>query len=771
MGIANDRERLLTVPARWRWRADIAACLILLILWAAFFWRFLTPVEADRVSLAEGDFSGQFVAFGAYQAARLWGGEVPLWDPYNNGGLPFLADTQAAVFYPPRLLTVALTGLTGQWTYHALELEMMGHVLAGSFFMYWLMRRMTAGRAGSIPGALAAALTWSYGGFMTGYPPLQLALLEAVIWAPLIVLGVYEATRDGRFCWHWLVLSGAALGLSVMAGHSQTNFFLGWLLVVFLAYRVYACRLNWKVFVSGVMLAVGLAAALALVQLLPAYEYLQHATRIAYGFDDKSNGFPIQDVIQLIFPRVLSVWSPLYVGIVGVALAGIAIWRRISGRGFWGGVALIGLLFSFGGNAALYGLVYNFIPGLRLFRGQERAAMLIALSLSILVGLGMTALADSQFRRDAAALRILRRALTALAAVTVFATLVAFVLWLGPARDLYSNSLGALAFSMLMAGLALVTVLWFALRPADGWRQAAIIGLIVFDLFTVGWGSLLVDPVAGSERLLRPPVTDIAVEDGAVPPARVDGQRGVLDNHGTLWGIPDIRGISPLWLQGPYTIIGQKFPNTLAWELFSVRYVFSDWQELPVPGAIVAEGADRFGPVNAHLLADPRPFALLMDDVASVDSDEFAYALLADPRFDPRHSIILDSRMGVALPDNLSADGMARVTAFVPENIEIALDGLNGPAVLSIALPQYPGWRAEVDGRETPILRAYGALSALIVPEGARIVSLIYDPLTFRVGAAISLAAWGGLLLFALWMLFRRYLQTRPSPAKGDHDV
>ena len=89
------------VQAFKRRRADLVAGAILVTLWAAFFWRFLTPVVVDQVSLPAGDFSGQFVAFGAYQAERLWQGEVPLWDPYNNGGLPFLADTQAAVFYPP----------------------------------------------------------------------------------------------------------------------------------------------------------------------------------------------------------------------------------------------------------------------------------------------------------------------------------------------------------------------------------------------------------------------------------------------------------------------------------------------------------------------------------------------------------------------------------------------------------------------------------------------------------------------------------------------
>ena len=64
----------------------------------------LTPVAADQASLAKGDFSGQFVAFAGYQYDRMTRGEIPLWNPYNNGGLPFIADTQAAVFYPPRWL-------------------------------------------------------------------------------------------------------------------------------------------------------------------------------------------------------------------------------------------------------------------------------------------------------------------------------------------------------------------------------------------------------------------------------------------------------------------------------------------------------------------------------------------------------------------------------------------------------------------------------------------------------------------------------------------
>jgi uncharacterized membrane protein YfhO len=50
----------------------------------------------------------------------------------------------------------------------------------------------------------------------------------------------------------------------------------------------------------------------------------------------------------------------------------------------------------------------------------------------------------------------------------------------------------------------------------------------------------------------------------------------------------------------------------------------------------------------------------------------------------------------------------------------------------------YPGWRAFVDGSETPILRANVALSAVPVRANAKQVDLIFDPWSVKVGIAIS---------------------------------
>jgi uncharacterized membrane protein YfhO len=54
----------------------------------------------------------------------------------------------------------------------------------------------------------------------------------------------------------------------------------------------------------------------------------------------------------------------------------------------------------------------------------------------------------------------------------------------------------------------------------------------------------------------------------------------------------------------------------------------------------------------------------------------------------------------------------------------------------------YPGWKAIVDGREAPLLRADYALVAVALAPGAHEVRIVYDPASFRTGAWLSLAGF-----------------------------
>lgn len=740
---------------RWA-NADSLAVLVLVAIWLLFFWRLFTPIEADQASIKKGDFSGQFVAFAAYQYQRFAAGEVPLWNPYNNGGLPFIGDTQAAVFYPPRLLTIGLSSLAGGWSYHALELEMTLHVLACSLFMYLLVRRMTLAQRGSPLGAFIASVIFSYGGFMQSYPPLQLALLEAAIWLPLAVLGIHEATRSDRMRWPWLLLTGLAFGMSWMAGHPQTSWFMTYLLTAYLVYRGYQQRYRWQTMLAGVIAFGVLGGALAAVQLLPGVEYLMHTARTGLGFDAKGNGFPFQDVIQFIFPSIVSQWSPLYVGLVGLVLAAIALWRRLPTSLFWGIVALVAIVLSFGKNSPIYAFFYNVLPGLRFFRGQERGALLVTFSLALLAGIGAAHLVNWEKLQDFKASRRIQQGIIGLVILCGVVLALIFVGWLGN-HEAYSTYLQPVALTLILALATLALISWLLSEPHSHLRQVLVAALLVLDLFTLSMDSRFnYDPIPPKQQLAftPPPLIATALADNDLP-FRVDGYRALHDNFGSLYDVADMRGISPLFLDGPNAIINIGLINPPAWELFAVRYVYTDWEQMPIASEIIASGDDRYGTVNMHRLTDPRPFANLVYDARVVTSDAEARALLGDSSINLRQTVILEQPPTASLDGNAPENATASVTEFKPETFTVTLDTPTN-AILSLAHPDYPGWVATIDGGAAPILRAYGALAAVEVPAGEHTVIFAYEPLTYQLGAIIGLIAWISVIGLSLASIARR---------------
>jgi hypothetical protein len=329
--------------------------------------------------------------------------------------------------------------------------------------------------------------------------------------------------------------------------------------------------------------------------------------------------------------------------------------------------------------------------------------------------------------------------------------------------EAYESYVNPVVFSALIAIAALLLIPWMLANPRQPLRLALLVGLIVFELFTVNMDSpATYASVPPPQQLImppeHPPLLDIPLADNKIP-FRVDGYRGLHDNFGSLYGLMDMRGISPLWLEGPYRIVEPDLINPLAWELFAVRYVYTDWEQMPVESEVIAGGEDRYGAVKLHKLTDPRPFALLVYDYTIVDSDDFAIALLKDPNFKPRQTIILNRDPGITKQANAPEEATAAVTEFKPESFTVTVNTA-AEAVLSLAQPDYPGWQATLDGKSVEILRAYGALSAVVVPAGDHTIRLIYDPLTYRIGAVISLVTWAMLgilgMIFAAKMLMRR---------------
>ena len=397
-------------PLRPLWKDGLVIlCLLALVL--LFFWRFLTPKLEDRVAFPSGDFTDQFFAWRVFEARELNAGRLPLWSPYFNSGHPFLADAQAAVLYPIGLAVTLLASRSGEFPVEALQYEAFLHVFLAAVFTYLfalrLLRRRGETRAsptGGRLGALVAALAFAFGGYLTSYPPLQLAVLETVTWLPLWLLALDLAAERGTLLTY--LLAGAVLAMAALAGHSQTLLLMLYAGTLYYGFHVLTGPSRTQApgsngqrrrlllsRAAGFSVIVGIGAALAAAQLLPTAEYALLSTRAGLGFVESSKGMPPLQLLQLLIPGAVSAFSsPLYVGFISLWLAfTVVVARRDRTVGIWVALALLALLDTLGGYSYFYNLLYMFAPGFALFRGQERAAVVFSFSLAILAGYGAEA--------------------------------------------------------------------------------------------------------------------------------------------------------------------------------------------------------------------------------------------------------------------------------------------------------------------------------------------------------------------------------------------
>ena len=93
-------------------------------------------------------------------------------------------------------------------------------------------------------------------------------------------------------------------------------------------------------------------------------------------------------------------------------------------------------------------------------------------------------------------------------------------------------------------------------------------------------------------------------------------------------------------------------------------------------------------------------------------------------------------------------------------SFQLKVDAEND-SVLVVSQTYYPGWRAWVDGQEAQIVPADYALTGIAVTAGSHDVRFAYQPRSFQLGIAITIAA----LLVSVGAGFSR--RARPQDAKS----
>ena len=709
------------------WLRDLACCLLLVFLVLVFFWRILTPDLSDRRSFPPGDFTVTFYATERVKAEMLMQGELPLWNPYANAGHPLLADPQTALYYPPSLATVLLTAREGLSVF-ALQLEAVFHFCLAALFSYAFARRVLGHRG----GALMAAIGFTFGGYLTGYPSLQLAILRTVVWLPLILLGLEvgasHLVTGNRRAWAAFTGAGLVFGLAVLAGHAQSAMYLFYVSLAFLLIRLWGGTSWQRILVAaGLFLAAGVGISAA--QWLPSLEYMRLSTRAGMSYAEASGGFELVDALQLLLPTQ----SPLYAGVLILLLAlGAPILVRARMVRFWAGLGLVALLLSFGGNLFLYPVFYLLVPGFSIFRSQERAVLIMAFALAMLAGYSFAHLT----RRPAP---VWLRRLTAYATVGSMAlAAVGYFGWLaggeqGPTAFYWF--LQQCVYLTVFLGLAALLLKWQAQPGRQRVAMAAVLVLVVLDLFTVNSTRNLDRRLPEAHAIPSPLVKEMQADDGLF---RVYDEFRLPDNLGSLFGLEDIRGASPLKVERYHRLL-QDVPIERVWQLLNVRYVTTWRDTLNVPSQILMQEGDGEDTTYLHHLADPGPRAWVVHQVEIIPGDEQTIERLSDWQFEPLDTAILPEPLDAPLAgagevaDAAALRWVRREPAHLILDVVLPADGL-----LVLGEVYYPGWQTYIDGSPAPTLRANLALRAVSLPEGQHQVEMVYRPWTVPAGIAIS---------------------------------
>ncbi len=661
--------------------------------WSSFFYR---------------DFGVLGYPTAAYHREMFWRGELPLWNPYSNCGVPFLAQWGTMTLYPFTLIYLLLPF---PWSFN---LFCLLHLWWGGVGIYRLARRWT----GSDHGAVIASVLFLFNGITLS--SLSWAnYTVAFAWMPWILLSIATACHKGGSA---IALAAVIGAMQMLAGVPELTL-LTWALVCFDCLLSEGLLSQKLLRLSAVIL---LVAGLCAVQLLPFFELLSLSQRQTGAMASRWS-IPIEGLGNFLLPMLHAFQTPqgtwfqheqhflssTYFGLTAVSLAILGAIFGGSRARLLAVATLVSALLALGTNLPTFSLIQK-LPVIGLARYPVKFALLLALTVPLCAAFGIRALEGKKFSA----------LLNVKALVTVFAGLF---LWSASAHpfqydrwpETVANSLTRFLFFAVMIGLLffwkkterlllfllLIIALFldgrFHLPNQNPTTSIATLrsGLHTHAFPKLGEGRVFISPEA-EDLLLKSPIHKL--DDDFI-----GKQLAVWSHLNLIELVSKVNGSATLNVAEQKELQDQLYSKTNRNEINVEAWLdFLAVTQITAPGKVVDWTNRTTALPLVHLAANFLEKSDLPLGTGTVAEWHFR-----------------------------EQEVTAKVLA-------------QSPATLVIAQTWHPAWIAEVNGEVKPVQKINHAFQAVVVPAGESSVRLHYRPPL--VGAAISLLS----LTACCWLLW-----------------
>ena len=752
----SDRVRASREPASGDWTRHFTPLRLALLIGFFLFIQYPEVILGSH-SFFDRDFGLFTSPLAHFTRESFWRGEVPLWNPLSHCGIPFLAQWNTTVLYPPSLLYMLLPL---PWS---LNIFCLGHLVFAGLAMYWLAYRWTNDRfAASLAGLAYALNGLSFNALM------WTSISAALAWLPLVVLFAQRAWREGG---KWIIQAAFAGAMQMLSGAPEI-ILMTWLLVGSLWILETWSGRDKGLKSAGRLSSVGvLVCGLAAVQLLPFMELLSHSDRHS-GQSNTAWSMPAWGWANFIVPlfhcsrtilggyiQAGQQWtSSYYLGIGVLALGGVALAKARQARVYWlAGVALSGMVLALGENCFLYSALARIFPPIGLARYPVKFVALTSFALPLLAAFAVTWVRQHAPTRSLEIRKSLLYATVCLIALSLSILAISYfrpypeetwsvTLWNGLQRIVFVVSIAGavllLCKPIAPSKRALLGLLVLMLIGLDAVthtaRQNATVPIRGYGPMNLGLNSI---PRAGKSRAMVSPQMEAFLSHASTPNALdcyIGARHSLYLDCNLLDSIPCVGGFYPLNLSKETEVralfsSGTNFPSGLA-DFLGVAQISS------------SEQLWQWSPRNSFL-----PWATAGQQPIFADGAT-TLANMANAGFDPRRVLYLplSARQEVIATNACEAEVLS--SEFSTREAVIQVKSPK-PSWVVIAQAFYPAWKAYVDGKPTKILPANHAFQAVEVPAGQHRVELRYEDRAFEAGAVGSGLTLAGCL--GGWVLIR----------------
>ena len=687
--------------------------------------------------------------------------EIPFWNPFTFGGMPFLADIQVGFFYPMNRIFSLFVGTNGFVPISVMQIITILHFFIALCSMFALMRTLKISTLGSMISAISYSFSFSL--VLQLIHPMLLAHLS---WLPLVVMFLYKAITE--FNIRFGIIGGLIFGMSILSGHPQILLYEGLFLTLFAIYHfiinIKQKELNKKnsikSFIGGLLLFV-IAIGIFQIQYQHTNELSKQVLRTEMTYESSSEGsLDIKQIFTGIVPKMFGYengtrrtemqfqlptydannqqitapyyyyWETgFYFGLVAVLLglyAFISIPFSNRHKIFFLSISTIGFLFALGSNGFLYGLFHN-LPLFGLFRFPSRIMFFVTFSFSAMAGFGFDRLTNEKTNKN---------------------ELIKILIVIGSIF---------ICILFVLSGLFITNNMQGNTDIISGFAINALILLIIISIFIlVQYKNKNITLISGISLVIIAFI-DLLIAGGDFNKSQQDAsQNYILDKQQVSLFTPTINNLFRVSMRHKdYNIIAMQRNIGMTSNIMLVEGynpLVLNHYEIPLK---TREERNKLWNTKYEITVDTNlkqvyyrdrvatqdflPRAWFVNDIKVIDSNSLKNYMMNND-IDFSKTVILEQQGNINYKTLSEFDTNYRINFIEYNNnyIKINTNSKTG-GILVLSEVYYPAWKAKIDGIDTKIYRANYNFRAINVPSGQHSIEMEYASIAYEKGRLITL--------------------------------